>query len=62
MLGGLLAALQAPLVDCVLLDPFSLLEDLVATPEVDVGGCQVLQAFVVSAVVVVADEPADLRL
>ena len=62
MLSGLLAVLQAPFVDCVLLDPFSSLQDLVATPEVDISGCQVLQALVISPVIVVADEPADLPL
>ena len=62
MLSGLLAVLQAPFVDSVLLDPFSLLQDLVATPEVDISGCQVLQALVISPVIVVADEPADLPL
>ncbi len=60
MLSDLLAVLQAPFVDSLLLDPFSLLQDLVATSEVDVGGCQVLQAFVVSPVIVVANEPTDL--
>ena len=62
ILGGLLAVLQAPQVDGVLFDPFSLLQDLFAAPKVDVGGCQVLQAFMVSPVIVMADEPADLPL
>jgi len=53
---------QAAFVDCVLFDPFSLLQDLIATPEVDVGGCQVLQALMVALVIVVADKPADLAL
>ena len=62
MLCGLLAVLQAAFVDSVFLDPFWLLQDLVATSEVDVGGCQVFQAVVISPVIVVADEPADLAL
>lgn len=62
MLSGLLAILQAPQVDSVFLDPFSLLQDLVATSEVDVSGCQVLQALVISSMIVVADEPANLAL
>ena len=37
MLGGLLAILQAPLVDGALLDPFALLQDLVTASEVDIG-------------------------
>lgn len=60
MLGGLLAIFQAPLIDSVLLDPFALLQDLVTAPEVDVSRCQVLQTLVVSVMVVVTDEPADL--
>lgn len=62
MLSGLLAVLQAPQVDSVFLDPFSLLQDLIATSEVDIGGCQVLQALMVSSMIVVADEPANLAL
>ena len=62
ILCGLPAVLQAPFVDGVLFDPFSLLQDLIAAPEVDVGWGQVLQAFVVSFVIVVADELADLSL
>jgi hypothetical protein len=34
MLGGLLTVLQAPLVDGVLFDPFSCVQDLVAAAEV----------------------------
>ena len=62
MLGGLLTVLQEPLVKSVSFDPFSVLQDLIAASEVDVGRCQVLQAFMVSAMIVVADEPADLAL
>lgn len=51
---------QAPRFDGLLLDPFSLFQDGVATPEVDVCGCQVLQALVVSPVVVILDEGFDL--
>lgn len=40
-------------------DPFSLLQDGLATPEVDVGGCEVLQALVVAPVVIVIDEGVD---
>lgn len=59
-LGSLIAVLQAAVVDGGLPDPFSLLQDLLAPPEVDVSGDQVLQALMISAMVVVADEPADL--
>ena len=54
--------LQAPLVDGVAFDPFSFLQNGLATSEVDVGGCQVLQALVVSAMIVVVNESADLPL
>ena len=46
----------------VFLDLLSLFQDLLAAPEVDVGGCQVAEALVVAAVVVVVDEGADLAL
>lgn len=52
--------LQAPLIDGVVFDPFSLLQDLVATPEVEVSGCQVLKALVISMVVIVIDEASYL--
>ena len=42
MLGDLIAVVQRPLVDSVLLDSFSLLQDLIAAAEVDISGCQVL--------------------
>jgi hypothetical protein len=42
ILSGLPAVLQAPFVDGVLFDPFSLLQDLITAPKVDVSGRQVL--------------------
>ena len=53
--------LQSSEFDCVSFDPFALEEDGWAAPEVDVGRCQVLQAFVVAPVIVVIDEATDLR-
>ena len=44
----------AAFVDCVLFDTFSLLQDLVAASEVDVSECQILQALVISPVIVMA--------
>lgn len=52
--------LQAPLFDGLSLDPFSLQQDGLATPEVDVGGGEIVQALVIAPVVVVIDEGCDL--
>ncbi len=43
-------------------DPFSLQQDGLAAPEVDVGGREVAQALVVTAVIVMLDEGLDLSL
>ena len=43
------------------LDPLSLCQDGRAPPEVDVGWGEIVDAFVVAAVVVVVDERGDLR-
>ena len=51
---------QAPVFNGLSFDPFSLLQDGLAAPEVDVGGCQVLQALVVAPMVVVLDKGVDL--
>ena len=50
---------QAAVLDCLSFDPFSLHEDCLAAPEVDVGRGQVSDALVVPEVVVVGDEVAD---
>ena len=51
---------QASRFDGVPFDPFSLLQDGLAAPEVDVGRGKVLQALVVSTMVIVIDEGVDL--
>ena len=53
---------QAPVFDCLAFDPFSLQQNGLATPEVDIGRREVFQALVVSLVIVVADEGVDLGL
>ena len=53
---------QAPGFDGLLFGPFSLSQNGLAAPEVDISRGEVLQAFVVSAVIVMADESADLPL
>ncbi len=52
--------LQSSLSDGVAFDPFSLQKDGRCSAEVDVGRCQVLQAFMVTPVIVVLDEARDL--
>ena len=52
--------LQSSLSDGVAFDPFSFQKDGSASAEVDVGRCEVLQAFMVTPVIVVLDEGRDL--
>ena len=52
--------LQSSFSDCVALGPFSLQEDSLAAPEVDVGGCEVAEALVIAVVIVVLDEAPDV--
>jgi len=53
--------LQAPSLERLPFGPFSLQQDGLAAPEVDIGGREVAEAFVIAAVIVVADERIDLR-
>ena len=62
MLGGKLAVLQAPMFDGLSLDPFSSFDDGRRPAEVGVGGRHVVQALVVTVMVVVLDEGLDLGL
>ena len=48
--------MQASRFECLSFDPFPLLQDGFIAAKVDVGGCDVVQALVVSLVVVVIDE------
>ena len=54
--------LQAPMFDSLSLDPFTLFYDGLGPAEVGVGGCDVVEALVVAAMVVVLDERFDLGL
>ena len=54
-----LAMLQASLFDCLALDPFSIQQDGLSAPEVDIGGRQIIQALVISPVIIMIDELAD---
>ncbi len=52
--------LQAPMFDRLLFDLLPFDQNGLAAPEVDVGGREVAQALVVTAVIVVLDEGLDL--
>ena len=52
--------LQAAVGNGLSFDPFSLCQDGLAPPEVDVGGGEVVDALVIAPVIVVGDEGADL--
>ncbi len=52
--------MQASLSDCLFLDLFPFSENGFVTAEVDVSRCDVVQALVVSLVVVIFDEATDL--
>ena len=62
MLGGELAVLQAPMFDGLSLDPFSSFDDGRRPAEVGIGGRHVVEALVVTLVVVVLDEGLDLGI
>ena len=51
---------QASSFECLSFDPFSVQQDGLAAPEVDVGGRKIAETFVVSAVIVMTDEVVDL--
>ena len=58
--GRLQAVLQATVGNGLSFDPLSFGQDSRAAPAVDVGGGEIVDAFVVSAVVVVVDEGGNL--
>ena len=62
MLCGDVAVIEASAMDGLSFDPFSFQEDGLASSEVDVGRGEVGDALVVSQMVVVGDEVADLGL
>ena len=62
MLCGELAVLQAPMFDSVSLDPFALFDDGRRPAEVGICGRHVVQAFVVTLVIVVLNEGLGLGL
>ena len=60
MSGGLQVVLQATVGNGLSFDPLSFGEDSGAAPAVDVGGGEIADALVISAVVVVVDESRNL--
>ena len=52
--------LQATLLDCLFFDPFPFSQNVFVAAEVDVCGRDVVQALVVSSVIVIVDEGLDL--
>jgi hypothetical protein len=62
MLGGEPAVLQAPMLDGLAFDPFTLFGDGLDPAEVGIGGCHIVQALMVAPMVVVFDERFDLGL
>ncbi len=54
--------LQAPVFDSLAFDPFPFQQNDVATSEVDVGGCEIVEALVIALMIVVRDEGFDLGL
>lgn len=57
-----MGVLQAPVFHGPPFDRFPLQQDGLASAGVDVGGGEIVQAFMVSSVIVVADEGVDLGL
>jgi len=53
--------MQAARFERLSFDPFSLFQNSFVTAEVDVGGCDVVQALVISSVVIMVDEGFDLN-
>jgi len=56
MLCGDLAVMQAPGLDSLSFDPFSLFQDGLSPSEVDIGRGQIIDALVIAVVVVVIHE------
>jgi hypothetical protein len=62
ILSGVLAVLQAPGFHCFQFDSFPLIQNSLPPSEVDVCGRKVVDAFVVSVMIVMIDECFDLYL
>jgi hypothetical protein len=56
ILCGIHLVLQAAILDCGSFDPFSFEKDGLSAAEVDVGRREIVQALVITAMIVVIDE------
>lgn len=61
MLGSLVEVEQPSLLDGLFFDALSFEQDVLCPAEVDIGGCPIVQAFVVAPMIVVLDEGVDPR-
>jgi hypothetical protein len=52
--------MQAPRFERLSFEPFSLFQNGFVTPEVDIGGCDVVQALVVTLMIAMIDEGLNL--
>jgi hypothetical protein len=59
ILCGIHLVLQATILDCGSVDPFSFEQDGLSAAEVDVGRCEIVRALLITAMVVVIDERVD---
>lgn len=53
--------LQAPFIDSVLFDPFSSFQDCFCSAKVSISRCYVIEALMISVVIVIIDEHFNLR-
>ena len=60
MLCGFPTVQQAAVCNCLSFDPFPFDQNGLASPEVDVGGCQVADALMIAQGIVIGDEGLDL--
>lgn len=54
--------LQAPMFECLSLDPFSSLDDRGSPAKVGIGRCHIVEALVVALETILFDERLDLLL
>jgi hypothetical protein len=60
MLSGLAAMVKTSILNGLSFDPFSFKQDGLASSKVDIGGSEISNALVVSQMIMVSDEVADL--
>src|SRR5262245_44784401 len=60
MLSGLVAMVKTSILNGLSFDPFSFKQDGLASSKVNIGGSEIGDALVVSQMIIVSDEVADL--